>query len=190
MEDKILVERLMAKDPTALEFLYKEYRERVHAVVRRFIKDEADGEEVVQDTFWTVYRKIHLFRQDSALWSWMYRIAVNAAKMRLRKYKRIPTPVDDDTLQAFRNAESLHDMNYRPDHDLVCKRLVAEVNAFLAECDDVNRQLYLDMEVEGLTKEEVAIKLDLSVPAVKTRLHRMRVGLRERVAPIQSDMLV
>jgi len=188
MEDNILVERLMAKDPKALEFLYSEYRERVHAVVRRFIRDESDAEEVVQDTFWTVYRKIHLFRQDSALWSWMYRIAVNAAKMRLRKYKRIPIPVEDTTLQAFQHQESMLDMNTRPDQALACKRIVAEVNAFLDECDDVNRQLYVGMELDGLSKEEMASMLDLTVPAVKTRLHRLRVGLRERITPLQAEL--
>jgi RNA polymerase sigma-70 factor (ECF subfamily) len=188
MEDKILVERLMAKDPKALEFLYSEYRERVHAVVRRFIRDDSDAEEVVQDTFWTVYRKIHLFRQDSALWSWMYRIAVNAAKMRLRKYKRIPTPVEDSALHAFQHDESIHDLNTRPDERLAVKRMVAEVNAFLDECDDINRKLYVSMELDGMSKEEVADMLDLTVPAVKTRLHRLRVGLRERITPLHAGL--
>ena len=183
MNDQVLVARLMAQDPAALELLYAEYRDRVHAVVRRFIRDECDAEEVVQDTFWTVYRKIHLFRQDSALWSWMYRIAVNAAKMRIRKYKRKPIPVDDDVMTALRAEESINFLDSRPDEQLAVKKMVEELHAFLEECDDVNRQLYIEMEMEGVSKEEIAEKLDLTVPAVKTRLHRMRVGLKERLAP-------
>ncbi len=187
MKDAELVERLNNKEPEALEYLYGEYRERVRAVVRKFIKDEGDVEEVVQDTFWTVYRKIHLFRQDSALWSWMYRIAVNAAKMKIRKYKRYPIPIEDDTLTAIRHEESVNHLDSRPDQQLAVKRIVSEMQAFLDDCDEKNRQLYIDMEVSGISKEEVAEKLDLTVPAVKTRLHRLRVGLRERLAPLHPS---
>lgn len=187
MDDQILVAKLKAQDPEALEFLYAEYRDRVHAVVRRFIRDECDAEEVVQDTFWTVHRKIHLFRQDSALWSWMYRIAVNAAKMRLRKYKRAPIPMDDEVLSAIHAEESMHTLDTRPDQQLIVKAMVKELQSFLDECDDVNRQLYVSMEMDGVSKEEIAEMLDLTVPAVKTRLHRMRAGLRERLAPYQMS---
>ncbi len=190
MEDAELVQRLTDKDPQALEYLYGEYRDRVRAVVRRLIKDESDVEEVVQDTFWTVYRKIHLFRQDSALWSWMYRIAVNAAKMKIRKYKRYPIPIEDDVLTAIRTEESVNHLDTRPDEQLAVKRVIQEMHAFLDDCDEVNRQLYLDMEVSGVPKEVVAEELNLTVPAVKTRLHRLRVGLRERLQPLYEQAIV
>jgi len=103
MNEAQLIEGLENKDPKALAFLYSEYHGRVTAVVRKYIRDEWDVEEVVQDTFWTVHRKIHLFRRDSQLWSWMYRIAANAAKMKLRKYKRRPIPFDDEILSAMRS---------------------------------------------------------------------------------------
>ena len=186
MEDQILVQKLLDKDADAFEYLFKEYNDRVKAVVRRLIRDERDVEEVVQDTFWTVHRKIHLFRQDSALWSWMYRIAVNSAKMKIRTYKRRPIPVDDDVLGAMSISESMENLDSRPDQQLNCKNIVNELQAFLDESDDVNRALYVAMEVHGLSKEEVAEKLELSVPAVKTRLHRMRVGLRERISDLDT----
>lgn len=189
MEDAELVQRLNDKDPAAIEFLYAEYRDRVRAVVRRLIKDDCDVEEVVQDTFWTVYRKIHLFRQDSALWSWMYRIAVNAAKMKIRKYKRNPIPIEDDVLAAIRTEESMNHKDSRPDERLAVKRVVEEMHAFLDDCDEVNRKLYIDMEVSGVPKELVAEDLDLTVPAVKTRLHRLRVGLRERLQPLYDQAI-
>ncbi len=183
MNEQELIEGLRAKDPAAIEHLYGEYKGRVRSVVKRFIRDEGDAEEVVQDTFWTVYRKIELFREDSALWSWMYRIAVNASKMRLRKYKRKPIPVDEEVMNVIRAKESMGFLDTRPDQQLAIKNMVAELHDFLQECDEVNRQLYIEMEMEGVSKEEIALKLDLTIPAVKTRLHRMRVGLRERLAP-------
>ncbi len=61
---------------------------------------------------------------------------------------------------------------------------MAEMEVFLAECNETNRAVYVGMELDGLEKEEIARQLDLTVPAVKTRLHRLRAGLRERLAPM------
>lgn len=186
MKETELIDRLIDKDPLALAYLYSHYHSRVTAVVRKFIRDDWDVEEVVQDTFWTVHRKIHLFRRDSALWSWMYRIAANAAKMKIRKYKRRPIPFDDDVLQVMHAEESVARVDNRPHQMLIEKQMISELEQFLNECDDKNRDLYVSMEMQGASKEEVAARLDLSVPAVKTRLHRLRVGLRERLQPIAT----
>ena len=181
MDEMTLIHRLRERDPDALFLLYSEYRDRVFAVVRRIVRDEWDAEEVVQDVFWTVHRKIDLFREDSALWSWMYRIAVNAAKMKVRKYKRYPIPLEDELLKDMHSKEDGDDSTTRPDQQLACKRLIEEMEEYLSEVSPKNRKLYLDMEIGGVSKEQIAEELDLTVPAVKTRLHRLRVGLRERI---------
>ena len=179
MDEATLVQLLRDGDPVGLETLYATYHGRVQAVVRRFIRDDWDAEEVVQDVFWTVHRKIHLFREDSALWSWMYRISVNAARMRIRKHRRYPVPMEDDLLRDIHVKISGEDLDGRPDQQLMCRRIVGQMQDYLAVCTDTNRQLFLDMEVDGMSKEEVAARLELSVPAVKTRLHRIRAGLRD-----------
>jgi RNA polymerase sigma-70 factor (ECF subfamily) len=186
VNEERLIKALNDKDPAALAHLYDEYHGRILAVVRKYISDDWDAEEVVQDTFWTVYRKIHLFRGDSKLYSWMYRIAANEAKMKLRKYKRRPIPFDDDVLKSMHASDSIERVDSRPDRLLNHKRMLIELERFLNECDDTNRELYVSMEMEGIPKEEVAEKLDLTVPAVKTRLHRLRVGLRERLEPLHA----
>jgi RNA polymerase sigma-70 factor, ECF subfamily len=186
MQDAELILRLRQRDPEAIFFLYTEYRDRVFAVVRRVVRDEWDAEEVVQDVFWTVHRKIDLFREDSALWSWMYRIAVNASKMRVRKYKRAAIPMEDELLHDICSRDDARDPFMRPDQQLMCKQIMASVEGYLGDVSETNRQLYIDMEIDGLSKEEVAAQLDLSVPAVKTRLHRIRVGLREHVAGLHD----
>lgn len=183
MNEQELIRGLEQKDPAALAYLYSEYQGRVTAVVRKFIRDECDIEEVVQDTFWTVHRKIHLFRRDSQLWSWMYRIAANAAKMKIRKYKRRPIPFDGEVIQAMQTEESMARVGDRPDRRFAEKQMLIQIEQFLNECDDVNRDLYVSMEMDGASKEEMAVRLDLTVPAVKTRLHRLRAGLRERLEP-------
>lgn len=181
-----LINRLMAKDEQALTALVAMYDSRVRAVVRRFIRDEWDVDEVVQDTFWTVYRKIHLFRGDAQLWTWMYRVAVNAAKMRLRKGKRVPVPIDDDALRSLQHEESMAHVSDRPDRLLARRQMLAELEQFLNDCDDTGRDIYVSMELDGASKEEIAERLNLTVPAVKTRLHRLRSGLRERLEPFSD----
>ncbi|MGM0557548.1 MAG: RNA polymerase sigma factor [Myxococcota bacterium] len=181
MTEQELIQGLIDKNPAALQELYDEYRNRIFAVVRPLVKDKWDAEEVTQDVVWTVHRKIDTFRGDSALWSWMYRIAVNASRMKTRKYKRHPVPMDDEILTAMRNEEDEGDFDRRPDEYLASKEVVGEIKDFLAECNYKNKTVFMDMEVEGKDKEEVAEKLNLSVPAVKTRLHRIRVSLRERL---------
>ena len=190
MEEAQLIQHLRNRDPEALFYLYNDYRDRVFAVVRRVVRDEWDAEEVVQDVFWTVHRKIELFREDSALWSWMYRIAVNAAKMKVRKYKRCPTPMEDELLLDMSSRDNSDDVNTRPDEQLICRRLLEDMSVYLDTVSETNRQLYLDMEIDGMSKEEVADKLELTVPAVKTRLHRMRVGLRDHLSDRYEDVVV
>lgn len=188
MDENQLIERLRHREPEALFFLYNEYRDRVFAVVRRVVRDEWDAEEVVQDVFWTVHRKIDLFREDSALWSWMYRIAVNAAKMKVRKYKRTPTPMEDELLRDLCSRD-LDDDELRPDQHLMCQQVLDQVEVYLASVSETNRALYMEMEWHGADKEAVAAQLDLTVPAVKTRLHRLRAGLRDHLHEVYGAQL-
>jgi RNA polymerase sigma-70 factor (ECF subfamily) len=187
MTESELIEKLRNREEGSLDHLYREYHSRVQAVVRKYIKNDWDTEEVVQDVFWTVYRKIDLFRGDSALWSWMYRIAANAAKMKLRKDKRVPIPLEDDVLKDIYARETGDDVNGCPDQQLRAKRIVELMQRYLEDSTLKNREVYEKMELDGVDKELVAEKLDLTVPAVKTRLHRMRVGLREL---IEGDYLL
>lgn len=181
MNEEQLVARLRQRDPAALEYFHTQYRERIRSVARRIVRDEWDAEEVVQDVLLTVHRKIDLFNGSSAFWSWCFRVTENAARMKVRRYKRYPTPVEEDALHAISHAHSSDDTDGRPDHQLACKQAVEAINDFLAGSDETNRQIYTLMDVDGLSKEEVAERLELTVPALKARLHRIRFALRDRV---------
>lgn len=181
MNEQQLIDRLIAGEPDAIHHLCETYRGRIFAVVLPLVKDEWDAEEVAQDVLFKVCEKIHTFRQNSALWSWMYRIAVNEARMKTRKYKRHPVPLEDDTLHALRHRDDEGDFDERPDEHLAGKQILAEIMEYLDDCNEKNTAVYVDMEWNGVDKEEVAEKLDLTEAAVKTRLHRLRVGLREKI---------
>lgn len=182
MNEQDLVDGLRNRDPRALEYFHSRYRDRIFAVARRIVRDDQDAEEVIGDVLWTVHRKIDLFNGTSALWSWCYRITENAARMKVRKYKRYPTPVEGDVLQAMANHAAGDDPNARPDRQVSCRRTIDRLNRYLDDADETNRRVYQLMDVDGLSKEEAADELGLTIPALKARLHRIRVGLREAVA--------
>jgi RNA polymerase sigma-70 factor (ECF subfamily) len=181
VDEQELITRLNNDDPEAVRELYEQYRERIFAVVRPNVKDKWDAEEVTQDVIWKVYTKIDTFRQNSALWSWMYRIAINEARMKTRKYKRHPVPVEDDALTAMINDDTDGEETDLPDEKLAFKDVVELMEEYLEQSKDKNETVYVKMELNGKDKEKVANELDLTVPAVKARLHRMRVGLREKL---------
>lgn len=181
MNEQQLIDGLIAGETSAIQELCTTYRGRIFAVVRPLVKDEWDAEEVTQDVLLKVCDKIDTFRGNSALWSWMYRIAVNEARMKTRRYKRHPVPLEDDTLFALRHREDEGEFDERPDEHLASKQILNEIAQFLEECNDTNTVVYVDMEWNGIDKEEVAEKLDLTEAAVKTRLHRIRVSLREQI---------
>ena len=179
MNDQELVERLRERDPEALEAFHRQYRDRVFAVARRIVRDEWDAEEVVQDVLMTMHRKIHLFNGRSAFWSWVYRVTENAARMKVRKYKRYPTLFEDSILDSMLSSSDSNEKPVgRPEEEFQFRQCMDTIRDFLESSDDLNREIYLRMDFLGYDKEEVAQDLDLTVPALKARLHRIRYALR------------
>lgn len=181
MDEATLVAELKERNPEALEEFHRQYRSRIFAVARKIVRDQWDAEEVVQDVLLTMHRKIHLFDGRSAFWSWVYRVTANAAKMKVRKYKRYPTPIEDDALTVFLAQKSVGVPGEQPDAILQTRQCLQAIRDFLADSDEVNREVYLRMDVEGDDKEDVADALDLSISALKARLHRMRYAIRDAV---------
>lgn len=174
-----LVEALRQREPAAIAEFHQRYRSRIFAVARRIVRDDWDAEEVVQDVVMTVHRKIDLFNGQSAFWSWCYRVTENCAKMKVRKYARTAVPVDDDVLQTMMHDGRHEDAVPRPDMAAIGRQSVERIERFLEGADETNRKLYVLMDLEGLSKEEAAVELDLSIPALKARLHRIRYALRD-----------
>ncbi|MBH25670.1 MAG: hypothetical protein CMH57_14705 [Myxococcales bacterium] len=180
MNEQAMIQGLRRHDPEAMNAFYSAYYNRIFSVARSIVRDEWDAEEVTQDVFWTVYRKIDLFHDNKSLWNWVYRISANAAKMKVRKYKRYPIPLEDQDLQSLSNKGSGANSpnGTLPDQHMAYKEIVGQVNEFLDQSDDLNRKVYMYMDVLGMPKEVAAEKLNLTVSALKSRLHRIRYALR------------
>jgi RNA polymerase sigma-70 factor (ECF subfamily) len=185
--DAALVEALRRDDPEAPELLVGTYGDRVYRLARRITGGNEDAEEVAQDALWTAARKILTFKGESAFGSWLYRITANAAyqKLRARRSKAREIALDD-VLPALdedgRHFEPMADWSSRVDE----QALQGELRRVLGEAIDGlppdYRTALVMHDVEGLSNPDIAEALGISLPAVKSRVHRSRLYVRQRLA--------
>ena len=180
-----IIHAIARRDPNCLDRFNREFRPAVFSIALRMVRDERDAEEVVQDVTWSVYRHARSFRGDSDPWRWVHRITRNAALMVIRKRRNHTTAMEPEILEAV--ADRCEDLPVPPRADelLDLRRMTLRIESALHAQEATNQNLFHLMEVEGRSKEEVSDVLGLSVPAVKARLHRIRVQLRK--AATQGD---
>jgi RNA polymerase sigma-70 factor (ECF subfamily) len=184
-----LVGRLRAGDTTALETLMERFASRVYRLAHGITGNAEDSEEVVQDVFLTIFRKIHTFEGRSALGSWIYRIATNAAliKRRGRREDRevpldLPFPTFLSNGHRAGNSTYLEaDWSQTPEADLRSKETREILHRAIASLPDQYRTVVVLRDIQGLSNEAVAEVVGESVACVKSRLHRARMVLRERL---------
>jgi RNA polymerase sigma-70 factor (ECF subfamily) len=184
-----LVERLRGGDAAALESLMDRFAPRVYRLVYGIIRNEADAEEVVQDVFLTLFRKIGSFEGRSALGTWVYRVATNAALIK-RRGKRFELEVSlEDYLPRFLEdghregdrAMLLMDWSRSPEEECLSRERRDLVRQMIARLPEEYQLVVLLRDMEELANEEVAEILGESVAAVKSRLHRARMAIREEL---------
>jgi RNA polymerase sigma-70 factor (ECF subfamily) len=188
-EDRQLIARVQAGDDTAVQDLADRYGARIHQLAMRHMKNHEDAEEVTQDVLLKVQRKADSFRGDAALSSWIYRITFNTAMSRLRR-GRIARAADqerDRTLAADAAAGDVRaprqpiDWTRMPDEQLLRLQLREAVTAAIAELPEIYRAPVLLRDIEGLTTEEASSRLRVKDQTLKSRLHRGRLMLRQRL---------
>lgn len=168
-DDRGLLEAAEAGDVDAFAELVRRYERRVRGVVVRLLDDDRDVDEAVQDAFVQAWRNLHRFRGDAQVFTWLYRIAVNAALARGRRLTHQTVPFDDLTHEpASRQAADA------PRQAELRTRLLAAIRALPPEY----RAALVLRDVAGLANDEVATVLELSLPATKSRIHRARLQVR------------
>src|SRR5215813_3574636 len=184
--DAILVEKLRRGDVDAPDLLVETFGDRVYRLAIRITGNEQDAEEVVQDALWTAARKIDTFKGESAFGSWLYRITANTAyqKLRGRQAKKHEVPWED-LLPAFdddrRHVEPVVDWSGKAEEPALQAELRTVLTTAINDLPADYRTAFLMHDVEGLSNPEIAESLHLSLPAVKSRVHRSRLFLRERL---------
>jgi RNA polymerase sigma-70 factor, ECF subfamily len=187
--DVQLINRFKNGSLDAYEELIARYSQKAFNLAMRFTRNQEDAEEVLQDVFATVYRKIAGFEGKSAFSSWLYRVIVNAAFMKLRKRKQFNAISLEDLTPSMRTAYVDQDSPLRVGSTNVTgSREMREVlqNA-IDRLPDQYRAVFILRDVDGLSNQEAGEILGLSVPAVKSRLHRSRLMLRKRLQRYYDD---
>ncbi|HET9940355.1 MAG TPA: sigma-70 family RNA polymerase sigma factor [Candidatus Eisenbacteria bacterium] len=178
--DEQLVRKSQQDNERAFGELVSRYESKVYSLALKMLRNPEDAEDVLQDTFLRAYRGIKSFKGNSTFSTWIYRITANSALMRLRK-RQLPTVSIDD---ADEREAPINIADWAPGP--VEQMLNQETQAAMTEAIDALppefRQVFVLRDIEELSNAEVAEILDLSVAAVKSRLHRARLKVRNRLA--------
>jgi len=191
--DLDLLQALRDREPMAAERLVSRYGERAYRLARGITGNGQDAEEVVQDAFWTVVRKIDTFRGESAFGSWLYRIVANAAYQKLRGRQSRRGELSLDEVLPFFDEGGSHfapmaDWSPRVDDPAIQAELRTALTSAIDELPAAYRAVLVLRDVEGRSNLEIATALGLSVPVVKTRVHRARLFLRKRLGHCMTTM--
>ena len=185
--DADLLDALRRDDADAAATLVERYGDRVYRLALRITGSPEDAEEVAQDALWSAARKIGTFKGESAFGSWLYRIAANAAYMKLRTRKSKAREVAlDDVIPAFDedgiHFEPMDDWSLRVDEQALQNELRDVLQHAIDDLPPDYRTALVMHDVEGLSNPDIAETLGISLPAVKSRVHRSRLFVRKKLS--------
>jgi len=187
--ERELSERIRAGDKSACAACIEQHSPTVYRIALRVLGNESEAEDVMQETFLNAFKAIDTFEWRSSLATWLYRIAYNAALMRLRKPGRDAMSVEElaENEGVMETPRQLFDWCCLPDAEYATSEARAELERAVSELPEKLRAVFVLRDLEELSTEETAQVLGISLEAVKTRLHRARLQLRERLANYFSE---
>ena len=195
--DAGLVEALRREEPGAAEQLVDRFGDRVYRLAMRITGSNEDAEEAAQDALWTAARKIGMFKGESAFGSWIYRITFNTAMSRLRQNRAARLAAQErDRVEALlesnrgqvRAPKEPADWTAMPDEQVMRAQLRDALAAAVRELPEIYRAPVVLRDIEGLTTEEASSRLKVKDQTLKSRLHRGRLMLRNKLDVFRSGL--
>jgi RNA polymerase sigma-70 factor, ECF subfamily len=182
-EELALVEAAQKGDVGAFEQLIKRYDRNVFRIAQHITQNREDAEDVVQDAFIKAYRNLAQFQGNSKFYTWLVRIAVNEALMKLRRRKTAKTVSLDEDVETEEGSmpREVADWGPNPEQLYDQSELGQILQKTIQALPESFRTVFVLRDIEQMSTEETAEMLNLSVPAVKSRLLRARLQLRERL---------
>jgi RNA polymerase sigma-70 factor (ECF subfamily) len=183
--DQALVARVQRGDSAAFDLLVRKYQHRIAALISRYIHDWSEVQDVAQDTFLRAYRAIGNFRGDAQFYTWLHRIAVNTAKNHLVAHNRRPPTDDIDVSDAeqFDSGIRLRDTD-TPERELMRQEVERTVMRVVEHLPEELRSAITMREVDGLSYEEIAQKMDCPIGTVRSRIFRAREAIDNELRPL------
>ena len=179
MDEEKLIKTAQGGDKAALSELVKKYEQTVYNFAFKICRNTDRAENTMQETFFSMVKSLHQFDGKSKLSTWLYRIVSNHCLMQLRKQRRHFISIDDD--EVFED-NYLADWNTRPFLPVENQEIKVILDEAIQKLSPEYRIVFLLRDVEGLSTEETAGIIEISVPAVKSRLHRARAFLRKEIS--------
>ncbi len=185
-QDEILVRDMKAGKMEAFDKIVELYQRKIYALAFNMTRNQMDAQDVAQDVLLSIYKKIHTFQGKSAFSSWVYRITLNATYMKLRNKKKEQHISLDEMLPSFNNSgyqvEKITDWSENTESLLFTNEMKSNIGKAVDQLPEKEKVVFILRDVEGFSTEKVSEILDLTIPAVKSRLHRARLFLRKKLS--------
>ncbi len=186
-DEASLVARLRVGDRGAFAELVQEHSPRIYGLALRMMQDPAEAEDVLQETFLQAAQHLKSFREQANLGTWLYRIASNQALMRLRRRRPQAVSLDEAAEAHIEVTLGTPDWSSRPESELLSSEARAQMEKAITALPDSLRLVFILRDIEGRSTAETAADLELSVSAVKSRLLRARLNLRNKLSAYFSE---
>ena len=176
------------RDEAAFDEIVGRYSDRIYGFALRITRNTDDAEEVLQEVFLTLTKKLDTFRGESKFSSWLYRVTTNASYMYLRSQKKHESNISLEKYYPYDEKGTLmgrimdKDWSSRPDIIIFSKEALKIIDDSINEMPESYRAVFHLRDIEGLSNEEVANILEITIPTAKSRLHRGRLFLRDKLS--------
>jgi RNA polymerase sigma-70 factor (ECF subfamily) len=191
LRETLLVRRLRDRDERAFRELVTEYGDQIYNLLYRMTGSRDEAKDVAQEVFITVFKSIEQFRGEAKLSTWLYRVAANHCKNRIkylsRRHDRSTTDYDEAAERVSAGGAAAVGAGHvaRPDHALEDRELEKSVQAAIAELEEDHRLVVVLRDIEELSYEEIMAITGLPEGTVKSRLHRARLALKEKLEKLR-----
>ncbi len=184
--DLLLVERARAGDARAFDLLVIKYRRKLARLLARIVRDPGMAEDVLQETFIKAFRALPQFRGDSAFYTWLYRIGVNTARNQLGEERHRPLLMAELESGDEENGRSVQECpdDGTPETELLSREIIEAVNRAMDGLQDDLRQAIALRELEGLSYEEIARRMNCPIGTVRSRIFRAREAIAAELRPL------
>ncbi len=181
-----LVRALQNGDLKAFDKLVELYQKKIYGLSFNLTRNAMDAQDITQEVLLTIFKKINTFQGRSAFSSWVYRITLNAAYMKLRSKKKEPNVSLDDLLPSYNSSgyqkDKIQDWSENTESLLFSNETKEVIQKAVDQLPEKEKVVFILRDVDGLSTEKVSEILDLTIPAVKSRLHRARLFLRKKLS--------
>jgi RNA polymerase sigma-70 factor (ECF subfamily) len=189
-DDAVLVYSAKQGDMTAFEELIKRHTAMIFRIAMRIVGSREDAEDIVQDAAMKAFQHLHRFEERALFSTWLTRIAVNEALVKLRRSRRMQTiSIGNEVDDGLSPGDRIADQRPNPEQHFNAAQLCERLQEALVLLPDNYRVVFLSRDVEGLSIADTAGILGLSIPSVKARLRNARLKLRQSLSPYSGYSL-